>query len=356
MRLSRGLKRALLGLVAVGAAGLAVLGLTETDAERDLKGLVGYEVVPCEPQIIESSAWRPGPPLPKPLDEPRAVTLGDTVYMVGGVDGFEETDAGEQVHELPDVTAFVPATGTYTRRAPMPDAGNHVGVVAYDGFVYVLGGYQPDLAKPAKDRFSRYDPQADRWEELEPMPFRRGAMAVGVIGDRLIVAGGADGVGSETNRVDAYNFRTRTWERLADMPTAREHAGAAVVGGRLYVLGGRSGDTDDLRVVERYDPERDSWTGLSELPVGAGGLGAVVVDGKVIAIGGGSDAKGTVTGAVQELDPRTGRWRRLPGMRTPRHGHATAAVDDRLWALGGSACAYYAATEMTESLEVGRGR
>lgn len=356
MRLSRGPKRALLGLVVVGAACLGVLGLTETEAERDLKNLVGYEVVPCKPQIITASQWRLGPPLPSPIDEPRAVTLGDTVYLLGGVDGFEETDAGEQVHELPDVTAFVPATGRYTRRAPMPDAGNHVGVVAHDGRIYVLGGYQPDLARPAKDRFARYDPKADRWEELEPMPFRRGAMAAGVIGDRLIVAGGADGVGNETDRVDAYSFRTRTWERLADMPTGREHTGAAVVGGRLYVVGGRSGDADDLRVAERYDPRQDEWTSLPDLPVGAGGLSALAVDGKVITIGGGSDTKGTVTGAVQQLDPRTGRWRRLPGMRTPRHGHAAAAVDDRLWALGGSACAYYAATDMTESLEVGRGR
>jgi non-specific serine/threonine protein kinase len=355
MRLSRGVKRALLGAGAAGAlvAGAAVL--TETSAERELKGVLGYPIVACTPHVDARSPWQAGPPLPMPLDEPRAVALDGRIYLVGGVSALDRThDGGELVRELPDVTALDPATGRYEARAPMPEAGNHVGVVTHDGDIYVLGGYQPELGEPAKNRFSRYDPERDRWTELAPMPFRRGAMAVGVIGDRLIVAGGADGVGKETSRADAYDFQTRTWHRIADMPTAREHVGAAVVGGLLYVIGGRAGEDDDLRVVERYDPRSDRWTTLPDMPVGAGGLVALSVDGALVAVGGGSDLKGTVTGAVQRLDPESGRWTRLPSLRTPRHGHAAAVVDGRIHVLGGSGCAYFAATDLTESLEAGR--
>lgn len=338
-----------LAFVAAVLAGLAIIGLTESSVEREVKGVLGYSTG-CQPMIDVGSAWQPGPALATPTDEPRGVALDGSVYLLGGVTGIEPLESGDVVvNEVATVTRFDPATGRYRDVKPMPEPGNHIGTVSHEGALYVLGGFAPRLDRPAKGRFSRYLVAQRRWEELPPMPRPRGAMAVGVIDDRIIVAGGAS-AGRATRRVDAYDLETGRWSRLADMPTAREHVAGAVVDGSLYVLGGRDARTDALDTAASYDPRTDRWERLPPMPVAAGGLDAAAVGGAVIGVGGGNDRAGTVTAAVQRFDIRTGRWSRLPDLRTPRHGHATAVAGDRLWVFGGSPCAYFAATDLVEWL------
>lgn len=350
-RLSFAIPLALVGAVLVG---LALVGLTESSLERRIKEVFGYSTG-CQPMIDARSPWQPGPRLPFPRDEPRGAVVDGRVYLVGGLTGIEQLPSGgQEVTEIPTVTRFDPGTERYRAAEPVPEPANHAGTVAHAGAIYVLGGFPPRLDRPAKGRFSRYLVAESRWEELPPMPVPRGAMAVGVIDDRLIVAGGAS-AGRATRRVDAYDLESGRWSRLADMPTAREHVAGAVVDGSLYVLGGRDARTDALDAAARYDPESDRWERLPPMPVATGGLDAVAVDGAVIGVGGGNDRAGTVTGAVQRFDPGTGRsgtgrWSRLPDLRTPRHGHATVVAGDRLWVFGGSPCAYFAATDLVEWL------
>jgi hypothetical protein len=338
---------ALVAVVVLG--GLPIVWLTESSLERSLKETLGYSTT-CQPTIDQSSPWQPGPPMASPRDELRAVAVAGHIYLVGGVTGIQQLESGGvRVNEIATFTRFDPGAGTYAELEPMPEPGNHVGTVAYQGAIYVLGGFPPRLDQPAKARFSRYLLAEGRWEELPPMPVPRGAMAVGVVDGRLIVAGGAS-ADREIRRVDAYDFRTRSWSRLADMPRAREHTGGAVVEGKLYVIGGRDAGSDALDTVARYDPRTDRWERLPPLPVPSGGLDTVVIDETVVAVGGGNDRAGTVTGAVQRFDPRTGRWSRLADLRTPRHGHGAAVAGEGLWVLGGSPCAYYAATDLVEWL------
>lgn len=339
-----------LGLIGAALAVIPIAGLTETDLERSVKEALGYEGGGCQPMTNAASPWRPGPPLMRPRDEPRVAVVDGQVYLIGGVVGIEPLESGGAVvEEIALTTRFDPATGRYHALTPMPEPGNHIGLAVHEGSIYVLGGFAPALDRPAKRRFSRYVVAADRWEELPPMPVGRGAMAVGVIDGRIILAGGATGQ-RELSRVDAYDLKTGRWSRLADMPTARQHVGAATVDGKLYVLGGRDGRSDAIDVAERHDPRTDRWETLPSMPQATGGLDTVTIGGTVVAIGGGNDRAGTVTGAVQRFDPGSDRWERLPDLRTPRHGHGAAYAGGRLWVFGGSPCAYYAASDLVESL------
>lgn len=341
-----------LGVVAVMLAGIALLGLTETDAERAVKRALGYSTGGCQPTVNAASPWQFGPSLGRPRDELRASVVDGAAYLVGGVTGIEQLDSGSiELGEIAAFTRFDARTGSYRAMPPLPEPANHAGVVAHDGSIYVAGGYQPRLDAPAKRRFSRYILEEDRWESLPPLPVPRGAMAVGVIDDRLILAGG-ESAGREVRRVDAYDLRSGRWARLADLPNGREHVAGTVVEGQLYVLGGRAGASDALALAARYDPDTDTWERLPPLPVPAGGADAVAAGGAVIVVGGGNDRGGTVTGAVQRFDVQRGRWELLPELRTPRHGHAAARIGDRLWVFGGSPCAYFAATDLVESFSL----
>ena len=341
-----------IGLILLLLVALPVAALTESAPEHEIKELLGVDLDECVPKTNLASPWATRASLPSKLDEPRGAGIGEDVYMVGGITGLQRAKNGSLLLEPSDeLTRFVPAGERFEALAPMPRRLNHIGVAAYRGDVYVAGGYGRTLDSHTSKSFFRYDPATNRWSRLPDMPEAKAAMAAGVVGHRLIVAGGARD-NTPLASTFAYDFGSRQWSRLPAMGSRREHVGAAVLGGRLYVLGGRAPESLAADTAERYDARADRWEDLPPMPVPSGGLGAAGLDGRVFAVGGGNDAAGTVTGAVQEFDPRRGSWKLLAGMRTPRHGQEVASTDDTIWAIGGSPCAYYNASDYVESLHV----
>lgn len=342
----------LLPIAAVVAAVvvLPVLAFTDTSAENDLRDALGLETAGCEPMTDDSSRWQSGPSLPFKLDEPRAAAVDGQIYIAGGGTDFTELPNGQLLLESSDrVLRFDPGSGRYAEVAPLPQPLNHIGIVAHDGHLYVLGGYGDRLDTSVSKAFYRYEPARDSWSRMPDLPAARGAMAAGVVGDRLIVAGGAVARKPRSGAF-AFDFRTERWSHLPSMPDAREHVGATAVDGEVYVLGGRTLRSFAVPTAAVYDVRDRRWRRLPPLPVPTGGLAVVAAGGEPIAIGGGDDGAGTVTGAVQRWDPQARRWRLLPRMRTPRHGHAAAIAGGRIWVFGGSPCAYFNATDSVEWL------
>ena len=216
---------------------------------------------------------------------------------------------------------FDPASGRYETLAPMPEALNHIGLVADGDDIYVVGGHGNRLyGGDVRNSLFRYSVAEDRWTRLADMPTARGALAVGIIDGKLYAAGGMTGgrpLGHAVKTLEVYDIATDRWSRGPDMPTAREHIGGTVLDGRLYVLGGRDARTDALGTATRFDPESGEWESLPPLRVAAGGLEAVNEGGAVLALGGGDDRGGTVTGAVQRFEPSRG-----PLARRLAHAHA----------------------------------
>jgi N-acetylneuraminic acid mutarotase len=67
-----------------------------------------------------------------------------------------------------------------------------------------------------------------------------------VIDGRLFVVGGAGGgttIGQDV--VEAFDPAANTWATIEPMPTGRHSLGVAVVDGRLHVLGGAARDLFD---------------------------------------------------------------------------------------------------------------
>ncbi len=341
-----------LAIVLLVVIGLPVAAFTDTGFERDIREELGLETGECVPMTNLSSPWTEVDGLPYPLDEPRGTAIDGQIYLAGGITDIEVLENDQLLLNSSDqLTRFDPKNGTFTELAPLPEKLNHIGVVAYDHDLYVLGGYGGTRDGNTKAGFYRYDPDTDRWSQMPEMPEPRAAMAAGVVGDQLIVAGGALNT-KPMSEAFAFDFKTRRWTRLPDMPSRREHVGAAVAGDKLYVLGGRAPGSLAVDTAESYDVSERRWTRLPPMPTGSGGLGVVAIGDQVIAVGGGNDGAGTVTGAVQEWDPQTERWASLPAMRTPRHGHATTAIGDRIWVFGGSPCAYFNATDSVEVLDL----
>jgi N-acetylneuraminic acid mutarotase len=258
--------------------------------------------------------------------EVAAARIGRFVYVVGGFE--QRTKATTAAVERYDIVR-----DRWRRLPSMPVGLNHPAATAYDGDVYVLGGFASSGALEGEvPTLYRYDPQRDRWSQLPSAPTRRAALAVGVIGGKLYAAGGASS-GRPLKTLEIYDFKRRRWSRGPDMAVAREHLAGAVAGGAFYVLAGRAAGLGNFAVAERYIPSKRRWERIADLRKPRGGIAAATVGRRVIVFGG-EEARGTI-GEVEMYDPTLRRWTRLPGMRTPRHGLGGVSRGRRVYAIEG---------------------
>jgi len=94
------------------------------------------------------------------------------------------------------------------------------------------------------------------WSLSTPMPEPRSDYVAGVVGGKLIVAGGTFWTGTKGHWIQkqfavsthAFDLATQKWEKLPDLPVPLACAAGAVVDGRLFVLGGYTGTAVNRRI------------------------------------------------------------------------------------------------------------
>jgi hypothetical protein len=146
--------------------------------------------------------------------------------------------------------------------------------------MWVMGGADPDLNFLAT--VEAYNPRTNTWRSCLPLSQPRGGAVTGVVGGRLVVAGGSGGVGVFTS-VEAYT--PTGWIPLPPLPHAAQSATACVFNGRLCVIGSIfSGDK--LQVLEMSEEGGFRWTVKAELPAARWAAGSCVREGKLWVVGG----------------------------------------------------------------------
>lgn len=276
--------------------------------------------------MLMAGTWETAAPLPAKLGEVAGGVIGDRLYLVG------EGDPATFVYDL--------TQNTWSTGAARPNPGNHHAAEVIDGKLYLFGG----LMEGSEGEVQVYDPVANSWSPRADMPFAAGSSSTALIGGHVYVAGGIIGGNSPTafttNRVARYDPAADAWTELAPMPAGRNHTAAATDGAKLWVFGGRgpgSGDrnvtTNGFAQVQVYDPASNTWTssddpasGLPPLPQRRGGMGkAVFLGGEFYVVGGetltdpGATADG-VFDRVDVYDPVANTWRLDAPMPTARHG------------------------------------
>ena len=297
--------------------------------------------------------WTKLAPFPEPAEELLGASAGGKMYVFCGLaPGWKPMGL---------VYEYDPASDKWTKKNPMPLASHHVAFTEYRGKIYAFGGFVYPQSGPAAwvpiDNAWEYDPAADRWKALAPMPTKRGSPVAAVVGDRIYVIGGAAlPAGSKDTAilpsrphmslaaVEEYDPATNTWRARASMPTPRNHAVAGAVNGKVYVIGGRTGaafissGSSNVDVVEEYDPATDAWgSARARMPSARSAMAAGVYEGRIYVTGGeGQDAQRMYTfRALEAYDPASNAWTVLPSMPVSRHGLAGGVVGNRLHMVSG---------------------
>jgi N-acetylneuraminic acid mutarotase len=286
--------------------------------------------------------WRSLTALSAPRQEHAVVAIGDRVYVIGGLDANEDAIGNIEVLDL--------ATGQWSVETTMPPM-HHVNAAALGGKIYILGALFDDWRPFPTVR--AYDPATRQWTGKRDMPDPRGAAAVGVVGERIFVAGGLTDFAVATASV--YDTRDDTWAELPGLPERRDHTVGAGMDGVFHVFGGRVATLSSVRaVVWAYDEAGRRWVTKTPMPTARGGASGAVVGSRYVVCGGEGNRL-VLLGVFAECeayDPALDRWWRLPPMPVPRHGMGAAGVGDELIIPGGATMLGFVATTTVEALRL----
>ena len=249
-----------------------------------------FAQAPAPAAPTAANPWFQGAPFPDASEEVLGATAAGKVYVFAGLAPGWKPKA--MVYE------YDPASNQWTKKRPMRLPSHHVAFATLNNKIYAFGGFTyPESGPPgwnAVNNAWEYDPAADEWKELAPMPTRRGAASAGV-GDKVYVIGG--------------------------------RVGAAFI----------SSASNNVDLVEMYDPANDLWTPRARMPTARSAIGAGVYNNNILVAGGeGQDQRFLAAfKAVEAYDPALNRWQVLPSMPHPRHGLAVGAVGNRFYTVSG---------------------
>lgn len=179
-----------------------------------------------------NDGWERIGELPMPMGAFGFGVVDDELYLVGGA----ANHLGGPAQDM--LARWISETGAWELLAPLPDPREHLAVVGRDGAVFAIGGRahgrdDVDLGAEA----SRYDPAADRWEQLPPLRAARSGLGGASAGNGVVVIGGETSAHLFDN-VDFLHLDTMEWQALDPLPVGRHGIAVAATEGRIYAIGG----------------------------------------------------------------------------------------------------------------------
>jgi N-acetylneuraminic acid mutarotase len=219
--------------------------------------------------------WTKKKILPQRVHHQAQAVYNNKIYIFGGCKmGIFGTDAVTNVWE------YDPAADNYRAMAAIPGPRCSAVAATVGNKIYLIGGIEPfENGKGSRisGRNQVFDPAANTWAsaDLSPMPTTRNHAFVGAVNNKIYVIGGRQAAGmipysSNTDVVEEYDPATNTWGGVKQrMPTARSGGGYATYNGKIYIGGGEWISLEvraSFRALEAYDPASDTWELLPALP------------------------------------------------------------------------------------------
>lgn len=213
-----------------------------------------------------SDTWTEGAPLSSPRGALAAEIINGTIYAIGGVNSTH--------HPVTTNEAYSIENNTWSIKEPMTKPRHHVASAVVGDSIYVLGGRLLGNGEPSEinealtnmDDNSRYDPETDKWVELEPMQVRRSGFSASEMNDQIYVFGGQIPNGA-TDKVERYDPLTNKWTSLPDMKHERSGATSINHEDKIYVFGGQHEGLHALNVNEILTLDANSTETMLDLEI-----------------------------------------------------------------------------------------
>jgi len=221
--------------------------------------------------------------------------------------------------------------GNWEARSPVPVARSGATAVTIEDTIYVIGGRNNQNG--VLSRVDVYYPLTDTWDELKvpPLNSARSNAAAIVYNNHIYVLGGRDD-DNVLNSAEVYNPSENEWEYVQNLRNAREGAFVLNYKNRLHVFGGATESGNLVDDVEWYEPGEDEWydADFEFDPPRVSAFSFVNAD--TVFIFGGfyfSPLKSSL-----KLSPDT-LWYEGPSMNEAKGAGSTAVVGENVYFIGG---------------------
>ncbi|MFZ3069771.1 MAG: kelch repeat-containing protein [Anaerolineaceae bacterium] len=279
----------------VSLAGLAVLlGVSSLLASTPLFAAPTSTPNPYL-SALNQERWQELAPMPQARAGMAVAAYDNAIYVIAG-----ETESGPSTL----VELYDPETDTWSQLHDKPTAVTNISAVLIGEKIYVPGGDQVDGTPTNK--LEVYDPRKNVWESKADLPRAVSAYALAAYEGQMYLFGGWDGE-KALDIVLRYDPLADAWHQASPLPTARAFAGAANANGKIYVMGGWDGEKA-LDVNESYAPARDlagelAWNEESDLPTACAACRAESISEMLFVVG---------TNGIWQLNFPDNDWTEIP--------------------------------------------
>jgi hypothetical protein len=280
------------------------------------------------------AAWQYTNPLTPSVYGAAATSNGTYAYVAGGY-------SFETLTDLNVFRRFDPVANAWTVLAPMPDAQATMGSAVYspvNNKVYVFGG-ESAVPSVVSNATRIYDIASDTWSAGANMPQVRHFMASGYYNGKIYLVAGY-------NTRNASGAQAQVWEydpvantfntTRIPIPHAVGGPGFGIINGHLYVAGGRDATNTVIALVYDYDIVANTWTARASLPAANNVPGSGVVNGQLWLFGGGNPFTfAPTTNGSAFYDPASDTWSAGPSLNVARSFIGGTAIGTTLFAASG---------------------
>ena len=235
---------------------------------------------------IERRQWEEDfPKLPTGVVGPYIELIEDKVYVIGGTNK-KEPQCNQSVLVDMDERVWNPLP-------PKPTPCYSCGGYLHRNKIYVVGGRDGQTPVQALEVL---DLETKQWEKLAPIPSVRVFYSVMGVGDEIFVLGGLVPMVGICKIAEKYSITQDKWIRLKDMLEIRSDASYGIIGGRLVMAGGLGGQQlQSMNTVESIAPRGKRFHRLPNLSKPRASMSCLVFEGKLAAMNGVGD------GGIQKL-------------------------------------------------------
>ena len=318
----------------------------------------GQQIASSGPTTAPHPPWAATTELTVARSQFGAAVYGEYVYVAGGYRGdLHSLDTVEYARLEPGGRL-----GTWKSATPFDRARCEHAVVAAQGHLYVLGGYEcgggalDDVQVAPIHR----DGSLGSWKTTSSFKTARYGLAAVAAGGHIYILGGQDPGGGALDDVQVAEIHRDgslgSWQPAGAFHGARFDHDAVVWDGRLYVIGGARTEVTDVPNGKSYSSRRfadvqvaavradgslGAWQDTTPLPTAVNAAAAVASGGRLFVLGGNSGAAylDSVQTARIARDGRVGEWRAAPPFADARVSLAAVAAGEYLYVLGGNTAA-----------------
>ena len=226
---------------------------------------------------IERREWEEDfPSLPTGVVGPFVRAIENRIYVIAGTNK-KIPSCNQSVYIDLDEKIWNPMP-------PKPTTCYACGGYLRDNKIYIVGGR--DGQDPVQ-AVESYDLETQQWEKLAPLPSIRVFYSVMGVGDEIFALGGLVPMVGICKITEKYSIRENEWKRLRDMHEIRSDASYGIIGGRLVVAGGLGGQQlQSMSTVEAIAPRGRRFHRLPNLSKARSSMSFIVTEGKLITVNG----------------------------------------------------------------------